>query len=234
MKTSRLLLLLVLLFFTTEARSQTFNWGSAVYSDLVDSKGNVLDDTYIFELGSFAGGFTPGMDNVMEWKDNWQAFDRADYNGIETPTDDGIYGYFTSTASMTDSGLSDSAHMTPSAISFEGMDAYVWIRNSPDPSLTTEWMLARNSAWVFPTADPGCCDNGTPIEWSSSDLTASDTPVWGTQGGIVGNGITTSSGGPYTMQTATFDNSMLVPEPSVFLLNVLAATVFAFRRRRAS
>ncbi|MBG7608905.1 MAG: hypothetical protein IZT59_12890 [Verrucomicrobia bacterium] len=164
MKSPLSLLFLLILLFATEARSQTFNWGSAAFSDLTDSKGDVLDNTFIFELGSFANGFVPGTDNVMEWKDNWQAFDRAGYNGIETPVDDGIYGYFTSSASMTDDGRSDSPDMTPGAVSFEGLNAYVWIQNSPDPSMTTEWMLARNSAWVFPNATPGCCDNDLPIE----------------------------------------------------------------------
>ena len=233
MKTLPTLLFLLILVFGSEARSQTFNWGSAAFSDLTDSKGNVLDTTFIFELGSFTNSFVPGSSNVMEWKNNWQAFDRANYNGIETPVDDGIYGYFTSSAAMTDSGLSNSPHMTPGAMSFEGLDAYVWIRNSSDPSMNTEWLLARNGAWVFPNATPGCCDNGLPFEWSTSDLTMADIPVWGTQGGRVGDGVITSTGGPYTLQTATFDNPMLVPEPSVFFLNVLGATLLVFRRRRA-
>ncbi|MGJ8642904.1 MAG: PEP-CTERM sorting domain-containing protein [Luteolibacter sp.] len=231
MKTPLSLLFLLFLGFAMEARSQTFNWGSEVFSDLADSKGNVLDDTFIFELGSFTGGFMPGTSNVMEWKDNWQAFDKADYNGIETPTDDGIYGYYTSSASMTDAGLSDSPDMTPGAMSFEGLDAYVWIRNSDDPSLSTEWLLARNSAWTFPTAIPGCCDNGTPIEWSTSDLTMSDIPVWGAQGDETGDGIITSPG-TFTLQTATFDEPMLVPEPSVYFLKALGAALLLFRRRR--
>ena len=62
----------------------------------------------------------------------------------------------------------------------------------------------------------------------------SDIPVLGTQSGVVGDGVTTSSGGPYTLQTATFDEPMLVPEPSVFFLNALAISLLVFRRRRAS
>lgn len=231
MKSPVLILFLLILILGGQARSQTFNWGSEAFSDLADSKGDVLDDTFIFELGAFTGGFIPGADNVMDWKNNWQAFDKADYNGIETPTDDGIYGYFTSSASMTDDGLSDSSDMSPASISFEGLSAYVWIRNSDDPSTSTEWLLARNSAWTFPSAIPGCCDNGTPLEWSTSDLTMSDIPVWGTQEGVVGDGIITDNS-VFTLQTATFDDPMLVPEPSVFLLKALAAALFVLRRRR--
>lgn len=231
MKSPLTFLFALFLALALEARSQTINWGSEVFSDLVDSKGNTLDDTFIFELGAFVNGFLPDDTNVIGWKDNWQAFDRADYNGIESPVDDGIYGYFTSTVSMTAGGLSDSSEMTPGAISFEGLHAYFWIRNSDDATTNSEWLLARNSAWVFPVLSEGCCDKGLPIEWSTSDLTMSDIPVWGAQENQTGHGLITSPGS-FGLQSATFTEAMIVPEPSVFFFKALAAITFVLRRRR--
>jgi hypothetical protein len=222
-----LLLLLGCLGLSTGAlHAQAFNWGSAVFSDLVDSEGNTLDDTFVFEVGAFTEGFIPDETNIGEWYSNWQVFDAAAYNGVEETGDDGIYGYFTSTVNMNPDGTSDSPWQTPGALSFEGLDAYIWVRNSDIAGEGTEWSLVRADDWVFPTADPDCCGNGQPIEWSTSDLTSSDTPVWGSQGGITGGGIITNTG-TYTLQTATF-----VPEPSPLMLSLLFAVVILLRRRR--
>jgi hypothetical protein len=219
-------LLWVCAFATGSLNAQTFNWGSAVFSDLVDSSGNTLDDTYIFELGSFVNGFTPDETNTSSWIDNWQVFDAAAYNGIEETGDDGIYGYFTSTVNMNAGGTSDSASLTTGALSFEGLDAYMWVRNSDLAVEGSEWMLTRADAWVFPAPDDDCCGNGPPIEWSTSDLSSIDTPVWGTQGGVAGGGVVYDNGN-YTLQTATF-----VPEPSSMLLVMSSAIMLIIRRRR--
>lgn len=207
-------------------QAQTFNWGSAVFSDLVDSNGNILDDTYVFELGSFVNGFTPDSSNTENWYGNWQVFDAAAYNGVESVDPDEIYGYFTSSVRMNSSGTSNSSSLTPGAISFEGLDAYMWVRNSNLAEEGSEWMLTRAPAWVFPTADQDCCGNGLPIEFAASDLTASDVPMWGSQAGMTGGGEITNPG-IYTLQTATF-----VPEPSVAFMSCVAGLLMILRRRR--
>ena len=213
-------------FATGSLNAQTFNWGSAVFSDLVDSKGNMLDNTYVFELGSFVNGFIPDETNIDQWYGNWQAFDAAAYNGVEAVGDDGIYGYFTSTVQMNTAGTSESLAQTPGAISFEGLDAYIWVRNSNVAEHGSEWMLTKADGWVFPTAEQDCCGNDLPIEWSTSDLTVYNTPVWGSQGGITGGGEFTNTG-IYTLQTATF-----MPEPSSTLLSLVAGILLCFRRKR--
>lgn len=226
-----LLLLGALGFGTGALHSQTINWGSEMFSDLVNSKGETLDNTFIFELGSFKPTFTPDTSNTEFWFDNWQAFDAAPYNGVEADPgdDDGIFGYFTSAVQMNSTGRSESTSQTPGALSFEGLDAYVWIRNSNVPTIGSEWLLARATGWAFPNADPDCCGNDIPAQWSTSDLFSSDVPVWGSQGGVTGGGEITSVG-VYTLQTATF--VAVVPEPSTFLLTLLAGTLLIFRRRR--
>ncbi|MEO0016983.1 MAG: hypothetical protein RLZZ522_266 [Verrucomicrobiota bacterium] len=208
--------------------AQTLNWGSPMFSDLVDSKGDVLDDTFVFELGAFVNSFTPDATNTAAWLDNWQTFDAADYNGVETPVDDGIYGYFTAASAMNSSGTGPAS--APGAISFEGLDAYIWVRNSNTPGVGTEWSLSRAGGWQFPSVDPDCCGGDLPLEWSLSDLTPSYVPVWGTQNGVKGGGEITDTG-TYTLQTATFV-PIVVPEPSSSILALLGVIIALIHRRR--
>ncbi|MGB6222341.1 hypothetical protein [Haloferula sp.] len=210
----------------SKVSAQNLNWGSVIYSDLVDSEGQVLDQTYVFQMGAFVGGFVPDETNTSDWLSNWQVFDAADYNGLEDP-DDGIFGYFTSSAGMMDDGLSDSPDQSSLASSFEGLDAYLWIRNSDLDAPGSEWFLGRAGDWIFPMAVPGCCDNDGVLEWSTSDLLAGDVPVWGSQGGTVGNGEYSVNGSD-TLQTFTF-----VPEPSTAMFVVMFGTLMILRRRRS-
>ena len=197
--------------------SQTLDWGSEVFSDLVNSEGQVLDNTFIFEIGAFTDGFTPDENNVQDWVTNWRAFDRAAY--------DSFFGYFTSTVQMLDDGTSASPHASSGAPSFEGLNGYLWVRNSDSPEEGTEWFLARADSWVFPNAIPGCCDNEIPFQWSVSDLELTNVPVWGSQGGTSGAGEYTTTG-PHSLQTFTF-----VPEPSSLAMAGMAACLLLRRRR---
>ena len=201
------------------SQSQTLDWGSEVFSDLVDSQEQTLDNTFIFEIGAFNDGFIPDEANVGSWASNWRVFDRAVYNQSN--------GYFASTVHMRDDGTSD--FNPPGGLSFEGLSAYLWIRNGDNPVPGAEWLLTRASNWVFPTATPGCCDNELDLQWSVSDLdTLGETPGWGGYGNVVGPGVFTSTGG-HTLQTYTF-----VPEPSSLLMAVSALGLTALRRRRIS
>lgn len=206
--------------------AQNLNWGSPIFSDIVDSEGEVLDDSFIFQIGAFVGDFVPDGENTSDWLSYWQVFDGADYNGLEDP-DDGVFGYFTASAAMTDDGLSDSPDLSPLASSFEGMDAYLWIKNSNLAVPGSEWFLARAGDWVYPVAVPGCCDNEGLVEWSTSDLLVSDTPIWGSQGGTKGDGEYSTSG-THTVQTFTF-----VPEPSTAMLVGMFGGMMILRRRRS-
>jgi PEP-CTERM motif len=211
-------LLVAMCFVATSSSSlsQTLDWGSEVFSDLVDSEERPLDETFIFEVGAFEIGFVPDANNVAQWSSNWQVFDRAIYNQEN--------GYFASTAHMLDDGTSDSN--PPGGLSFEGLSAFIWVRNGDDPIVGTEWLLTRASNWVFPSANPGCCDNELQLQWSVSDLgTNGETPIWGGYDGVQGGGVFTNTG-THTLQTHTF-----VPEPSSLLMLALAG-VFMARRRR--
>lgn len=224
---SKLLLTLALLLLgISTARSQTLNWGSPIHRDfsshLSDSSGHPLDETFVFELGSFDNGFDPTASNTSQWAANWKVFDAASY--LEG-TFDPITGYVTATADMNPSGFSNSGQVTSPTFSFAGLQAYLWVKNSNSPVEGTEWALVRADAWTFPAADPGCCPTEHPIAWSVSDLT-NETPVWGGQEGIEGDGVrSVFSPGSY-IQTYTF-----VPEPSSTLLIGLGALLLTRRRR---
>jgi hypothetical protein len=208
-----------LIGWTVPAGAQTFNWHNAVFDTVVDSDGDALDGTFVFELGAFADGFVPIPENVDEWSSNWLVFDRADYN----PT----LGYFAGAVEMLSDGTSSSAEMTPGAPSFEGELAYIWIRNNDAAAPGSEWLLLSDENWVFPMALNECCGNGLPIEWATSDLDSGDVPLYGGQGGVEGPGVFTPVPGA-VLQTATF----IVPEPSVAACLVLASCGL-LRRRRA-
>ena len=224
MKTTITRLLACAALLTAGARAQTINWGSEVFSDLRDSNGQTLGDIYVFEIGAFDPGMDPASEplstNLDAWLDHWNVFDRASYNGS--------LGYFTGTVEMTDAGLSNSPWLNADIPSFEGLDAYLWIRKGDTPVPGSEWLVVRAANWTFPTAIPGCCDNSLPAEWSVSDLTPANTPAWGAQGPVTGPGEYTY-GGATTLQTHTFP---VVPEPSAALAFAALALSSIARRRR--
>ena len=214
---------------TAAAHGQSINWGSEAFSTLVDSHGNTIGQSgYVFELGAFNSGFTPTSNNLMSWFANWRVYDTADYSSEN--------GYFTGAVDMFDNGTSTELG-TPS---FAGLDAYIWIRNSNiGENATTEWLLVRNSSWVFPTPTSHCCDPSLPVEWSVSDLSSTDLPKYGGQGGTEGltntpystpgPGLVTDreTTGTY-LQTYTF-----VPELSSSVLIMVLGVLGLLDRRRA-
>ena len=215
---ARRALLLACLLLPAVSRAATLNWGSEIFSTLVDSRGQTLDNRYQIELGAFAVDFVPDETNIAQWRDHWYIFDTAEYNQE--------FGYFTSTVEIGPDGKSDSTSATPDAPSFEGKEMYLWIQDNAGAQPGSEWLLTRSATWVFNSISAECCDNEAPIEWSVSDLTELDTPVWGSQGGTAGGGDTTAPG-VYTLQAYA-----LVPEPSAVLLITLAAGAGLLRRRR--
>ncbi len=212
-----------LLLMGGRAGAQTLDWGSPVGTGIADSQGNPIDSMFVIEIGAFVDGFTPDESNIDDWFANWRVFDQTTYNST--------LGYFTAFTSMNDDGTSASPHST-SGFSFQGLDAFLWIRKGDDPIEGNEWLLTRAGSpdpsknWVFPNAVPGCCDNEPNLQWSVSDLDSGDLSKWGSQGGVTGPGVYAVTGS-HTLQTFTF-----VPEPASLAFAALSAGLL-LRRRRA-
>jgi hypothetical protein len=210
---------LLLIALAVPIHAQTLNWGSPIGTFIVDSDGDGVDDRFVFELGAFDLNFTPDESNYELWFENWRMFDSTTYNSE--------FGYYTSTVHV----ISDldgegvfSSNPEASSEDFSGLVAYLWIRKEDLPGTETEWLLVRADNWTFPTIAGDCCDTNV-IEWSISDLTGTNTPLYGNQSGIIGEGeysTTTGSG----LQTFTF-----VPEPSTAVLAALGSLALLRRRR---
>jgi hypothetical protein len=200
----------------SRAQAQTLNWGNVIGEPIVTSTGSPIDQTFVFQLGAFDAGFIPEFSNADQWLQNWRIFDTASY--------DGDFGFSTATAYI-QNGVT-SAEPGASTMSFAGLDAYIWIRDSDDAVEGSEWLLTRASTWSFPSTGGGCCDT-TVVEWSVSDLDSSTTPVIGGHHGVVGPGVFTPPSSTTGLQTHTF-----IPEPSSVLSAILAGLLIVMHRRR--
>ena len=174
-------------------RAQTIDWGSPVWSNLLDSSGTALaSGSYAFELGTF-GSFVPLDSNISSWSANWKPFDQASYSQTA--------GYFGSSATM-DSITGHSSNSIGGSTDFSGQSAYLFVRNTAGDGGTFassgEYLLARNASWTFPvlasSPNPGCCDNALPLEWSVSDLVANNTCIAPANVPTLKTGVAGSSG----------------------------------------
>lgn len=210
---------LLLIALAVPIHAQTLNWGSPIGTFIIDSDGDGVDDRFVFELGAFDLNFTPDETNHELWFENWRMFDSTTYNPD--------FGYYTSTvhviSDLNGEGVySNNPEASPE--NFSGLVAYLWIRNEDLPGTEAEWLLVRADNWTLPTIAGDCCDTSV-IEWSISDLSGTNTPLYGNQSGVIGEGEKTFSS-TTGLQTFTF-----VPEPSTAALAALAALGLLRRRR---
>ncbi|MFT4637567.1 MAG: hypothetical protein ACI8T1_000877 [Verrucomicrobiales bacterium] len=135
-------------------------------------------------------------------------------------------GYFTGTANLDSSQNSDSLAANPVTVFPENTQAYIWISNGePAGSTSAEWAILTNTNWRFPNGDTHA---GGPVEWNLSD--AGTTALFGTLSGEApGLGETTTPGGGFTVQTATF-----ISEPGVTSLFLLGLIMGLLRRSRSN
>ena len=85
---------LVFLLMPGVAKSQNLNWASLTDSAIVDRGGEVLNETFIFQLGAFDPALSPSSPTSA----NWRVFDTADHAyDLSSQT-----GYFTRTQALQD------------------------------------------------------------------------------------------------------------------------------------
>jgi hypothetical protein len=217
---TRFLLTAGLLVVLRVDADETINWGSPVWSDLVNSSGVALDASFTFQLGTFATGFVPTSSNVGLWAANWKVFDQAVFN----PS----LGYYSGSANILTGGGGSSTYA--STHDFRGQTAYVWGFNTQTYGGSgMEWFWGGASTWQFPaTVNPGT-PSTTPMEWSLSDLTSGDIPLYGAQGGAVGDGYASAPG---THDLQTYSIPSVIPEAPVGGVGIVLAIGTLLRRRR--
>lgn len=219
------LLLALLLGGGLPLQARTIEWGNAVGDTVVTSTGIALDDSFVFELGSF-GSFTPTESNLELWAANWKVFDTAVAPALEGWNS--AAGFFSSAATMNAGGVSSESPPLPSATFAEGEQAYIWVYNGLTIDALTEWALVTNNSldgniaddWLFP-APGGKTD--MPLEWRISGATQ-----------VAFGGLNDVEGaGDYSVTPPSFDlQTHAVPEPASALLLGLAGLLSLRRRQR--
>ena len=232
------ILLLYFLIGPLFAESITINWGNADPSTMFDSQGNTLlsghptppgTGSFLIELGTFSGEFTPDPTNYNEWHTYWRTFDRANFNEDT--------GAFASDVQILEDGSSDSDFRSD-ADSFFGQDMWIWMYNQKEPEvLVSEWFLGRVNDWVFPDDVFGpCCGDGLPNQISlTSDWADKDpldvTLVWGAHSSYTyeGGGFRQADGSDFLVQTYT-----LIPEPGALFLVIIAfgVSIIAYSKKK--
>lgn len=217
-------------FGMVEAR--TVFWGGPTEAVLYQSDGvTPVDDSFSFLLGSFEDGFNPLTNSLNTWESNFHIFDQTTYN--ETTQ------FFSSSANMLDTGLSDGVNADPT-FDFRSKRLYLWVFNSsyfnPLEPTTTESALFTGDTWVLPAEGScGCGEDNLPLNFYVSNMTEAiignvDPDYDGSGTPIIGPlGSATPPAGVYDFQTHSFT---MVPEPSVSLLGVLGVIGLALRRKR--
>jgi len=241
MKRSLLLILAALAISAPLARATGIGWGNTAFDPMkmYDSGGDLLDNSFSFELGTWATGFTPTAANVAAWASNWKVISTAfapDVNGWVSldANDPGVNDpnqniqYFSRSITFNANGTVQGGG--PSIFT-TNEQAYIWVFNTKNVTPGSEWALVTDSSigatpddvWRVP--DPSGVLN-QPVLWN---LETADTAIFGSVNGIVGAGDQSVDPGPNRLQT--FNPVSVVPEPGSALLVLLAGMAVRLRRR---
>ena len=121
---------------------------------------NVLGNEFVFELGAFDSGFTPGAGNTDQWAENWTPLGRAQYRSATR--------WFSKSTTLENNSA-------PFNI---GGQAYIWGHNA-----SGEWILLKNNGWTWPQAVGGIDPGGTSFSVSNLGTTTIVGAINGTSGG---------------------------------------------------
>ena len=141
-------LLCALLLAADQAEATQVDWNGLPFSTNLTSTGQPWDDTWVAELGSFSGSFTPTSGNTAAWAASWRAASRSVFQPA-TSYFAGSYFYDANGAPF-----------------LAGVRAYIWLFNPNAPQ--GEWMLLTNPAWTWPA---GSAFDPFITTWASSDAT---------------------------------------------------------------
>lgn len=125
-------------------QAQPILWASDSGQTNRDSTGALMDSGFLFELGSFSGGFQPTAGNVGEWAGRWVVADSTGYNS-------------------TDQRFNRLHEVTANTAPFT-VGAAAWIMGTKVGPTGTERILFRKSTWTWPTPNP---INPVPLQWNA-------------------------------------------------------------------
>ena len=111
----------------------------------MNSKGQGIDESYVFELGAFTEGFVPSLANVSQWITHWHGVQRAIYD----PSSQAYTNRY-------DVESNDSPYS-------QGSRGYVWGYGVD----TNEWILMTDAMWTWPKVG----GTGFPVSWSTRNAT---------------------------------------------------------------
>jgi hypothetical protein len=169
---------------SSSAMAQTITWNCDANSVNLSSTGQVIDGRFRFELGVFEGSFVPTFANMAEWAAYWRPAQRRSYDsssrryaGSYTPQD----------------------NSTPFVA---GKPSYVW--GFSGNAVAGEWILFRNSSWLWPEANPLVPPSANAYEWFAKNAEV-----------VAEVGMIHPSGIPFFMKTAAVFN--VAPPSTTFI-----------------
>lgn len=214
-------------------QASTVFWDSAFNDLLYDSNGDALDETFIFEIGTF-GSFEPTYGNVDQWEANWKVIDRAyhESNPLFAPDSQGwsvADQFYTGTVEHQTDGTSSSPEANPGDVFAQDEIVYLWVYNSKSIVPSSEWALVTDGTPVGDSLDgadwlvPDPADTGGSYNWHLVDA---NTAVIGGANDDRGPGAYNATPLDFSLQTA------VVPEPGSAFLLFAAAAAHLIRRAR--
>ena len=144
------LTLSAILISAGSSKASQINWRSPNATTSITSDGSTpMDSSFEFQLGSFADGFIPSIDNTLEWANSWRPLDTTTYNGTTR--------FFSSSVLLT-------SNDPPFTV---GTSGYIWGRNRLQGN-DDEWILMRSVRWRWPVSNTGVT---FPVDWDVDEAT---------------------------------------------------------------
>ena len=215
-----LLLFAALLLASPAAKGSGVGWGNSPFDtlSLYNSTGSLLDDTYVFELGTF-GSFVPLLSNIDLWEANWKLLDVAqapDTSGWNSGAQ-----YFASSFTFETDGTVQG--LVGSDTFITGEQAYLWVRSGDEWALVTDNTagLGADNIWQLPNPTDSLAQ---PLTWNLNSATSV----------IIGGVNGTQGGGDYSVDPGSSMRlqTHVVPEPGTALLILVAGCLARLRRSK--
>ena len=139
------LTLIAIILSATTLPAATIQWGGSVWGTDLRSDGvTPLDNTFDFEIGTFADGFTPSTSNYADWSANWEPIATTTYNETNM--------FFAGETQFLDSNTSLPDIQFNGQTFSEGDQVFLWGFNSQDVVPGSEWTLVTNGTdWTVPS-----------------------------------------------------------------------------------